>query len=592
MIVRMKKVTVLSLVAHRDASLDALRDLGVIHVTPLQPAVTGDVESARRAFEEAHSACTVLERLAAALPRLPEPATPAESGQDLLNQTMLLVSRKRERSEHLHRLADTLKPVEPLGDFDPSLVRELAGRGLSIRLFRADAKATLDIPPGVVRLDLSREKKTVHFALVGAEGWRSEHAVELPLPERSLGDVIREQERLKAEQDADEAALLEIAPHLPQIAQAAATLADRLHWLEARDGMSAEGPILLLQGYMPDGKMPALQAESRRQGWAWLAEDPAENDPVPTLIDSPKWIRPIHLMFDMLGILPGYREVDVSPIFLLFFTLFFAMLVGDAVYGLLFLGMTFLIQMKWKSAPKNMVPLLAILSCATIVWGVLTGSYLGIEALPGPLKRLRINWLLDTTQIQTFCFMVGAIHMSLAHAWNVVRLRKSTVALSHVGWIGSCWGMYALANYLVLGLPLQPGTGLLLGFSVFLILGFTVPFRDIKKEFAALLTLPLSVIGNFGDVVSYLRLYLVGSASVVLIQAFNSIAFPKGAAGIVALLGGAVIIFAVHVLNIMLSSLAVLVHGVRLNALEFSTHMGIQWLGRKYAPFRRQTVKT
>jgi V/A-type H+-transporting ATPase subunit I len=55
------------------------------------------------------------------------------------------------------------------------------------------------------------------------------------------------------------------------------------------------------------------------------------------------------------------------------------------------------------------------------------------------------------------------------------------------------------------------------------------------------------------------------------------------------MLGGAAILFAVHVLNILLGSLAVLVHGVRLNALEFSSHMGIQWLGLKFNPFRKQT---
>jgi len=150
--------------------------------------------------------------------------------------------------------------------------------------------------------------------------------------------------------------------------------------------------------------------------------------------------------------------------------------------------------------------------------------------------------------------------------------------------------MYALANNLVLGLPLYPGTGILLALSIVLILGFTVPFREIKKEFASLVTLPLSIIGNFGDVVSYLRLYLVGSASVVLIQAFKEIAFPAGASGVLAFLGGVLIIFAVHVLNILLGALGVLVHGVRLNALEFSTHMGIQWLGHPYDPFRKQAV--
>ena len=590
MIVPMKKVTVVSLATHRDESLDALRDLGVLHVTPLQTAATGDVEAARRAAEEARTVYSVLERLAAKLPPTPAARPPAETGRDGLKKTLVLINRKRERGEALQRLNDTIARLEPFGDFNPGLISDLAARSVSVRLFKADTQARLDFPEGAVRLELSRDKKTVHFALINAEGWSSAYATALPLPERSLTDVTRERDRLLAEEAADDDALMTLAHSAAVVASAVAEEEDRLRWLETRDGMSREGPLTVLQGFLPAGDLPKLQAEAKRLGWGWLAEEPAEDDPVPTLIDSPKWIRPIHLLFDMLGILPGYREVDVSPIFLVFFSLFFAMLINDVVYGLLFLGLTVLIKMKWKSAPRNLVPLLAILSVATVIWGALTGSYLGFDNLPAPLKRMRVESLLDATRIQSFCFFLGAIQLTVAHGWNVILQRKCWTALSQIGWIGCCWSMYALANNLVLGMPLLPGTGTLLAISIFLILVFTVPFDKIRKEFASLVTLPLSIIGNFGDVVSYLRLYLVGSASVVLIQAFKEIAFPAGASGALAFLGGVLILFAVHVLNILLGALGVLVHGVRLNALEFSTHMGIQWLGRPYDPFRKQAV--
>ena len=112
-----------------------------------------------------------------------------------------------------------------------------------------------------------------------------------------------------------------------------------------------------------------------------------------------------------------------------------------------------------------------------------------------------------------------------------------------------------------------------------------VPFRQLKAEWPNYCVLPFTVIGNFGDVVSYMRLYLVGSASAILILAFNELAVGQGIHSIWAGLAAALIILAAHVLNIALCALAVLVHGVRLNALEFSSHLGIQWSGIKYAPF-------
>ncbi len=586
MIVPMKKVTILSLAVHRDEMLGALRDLGAVHVAPLQTQTTGDVESARRQLDEARAAQAALERVAQDSPPSSVGAATGETPDQLLRSTLVLTARLRDRHDRLQRLDEQIHHLAPLGHFDPAQLRDLNHRGISIRLFKSEPKAVFTLPPEAVRVELRRDKSAVHFALINAAGWSDASATEFPLPDRSLADLTHEHDKTAADQAEDEAALVSLAPHKAALATAIADLASRLHWLETRDGMGAEGPLLLLQGYLPARDLDRLETVARRRGWGWLAEEPADTDPVPTLIDSPRWIRPVHIMFDMLGILPGYREVDVSPIFLIFFSLFVAMLVGDAVYGLLFLSLTLLIKFKWKAAPRHLVPLAAILSVSTIVWGVLTGSYLGFEAIPGPLRALRIDWLTDTTQIQKFCFMIGAVHMSIAHGWNVWRLRRQWTALSHVGWIGSCWAMYAFANYLVLGLPLLPGATALIGLSVFLILGFTVPVRDIKKEYASLLTLPLSIISNFGDVVSYLRLYLVGSASVVLIKAFNGIAFPSDSANILFTLLGVLIIFAVHILNIMLSSLAVLVHGVRLNALEFSTHMGIQWLGLKYNPFR------
>jgi V/A-type H+-transporting ATPase subunit I len=41
-------------------------------------------------------------------------------------------------------------------------------------------------------------------------------------------------------------------------------------------------------------------------------------------------------------------------------------------------------------------------------------------------------------------------------------------------------------------------------------------------------------------------------------------------------------------LNIVLGAMGILVHGVRLNTLEFSSHLGVQWTGHAYEPFARK----
>lgn len=592
MIVPMTKVTLLTLAAHREASLGALRDLGVVHVTPLHHAVSGDVEAIRRQVDEARGILDSLVRLANAEPAEPLAEYKSLSPEHLLKAARELTVRMRERAERIQRLNDLIRNLEPLGRFDPQDLEDLVVGGISIRLFKAEPKLKPALAEGAFTVELHRDKTVVYFAVVGDPAWSHPGAVEIPIPDRSLEDLVKERDQAVDEQAADRKSLRDLAVFHPRIEKAAAVEVDHLHWLVTRDGMAQEGPVLLLQGFLPAGDLPRLQAEAKCQGWGWLAEEPADEDAVPTLLRQSKWVRPISLVFEALNILPGYRETDISPIFLAFFSLFFAMLVSDAVYGLIFLALTFLIKWKWKSAPPALVPLVGIMAVSTIIWGVLTGSYLGIENLSAPLDRMVIDKLNDRMTIWNLCFLIGTVHLTLAHLWNIWLLRRDLTALSHLGWIGSCWTMYFLAAAKILRMEPFPYIMPLFGISVFLILVFTIPFKKLKTEFATLLSIPFSIVGNFSDIVSYLRLYLVGFASIVLVKAFNGIAFGDGDVTLMRGIVGAVLIFLIHILNILLSILAVLVHGVRLNALEFSTHMGIQWSGFKFAPFKKNIIET
>jgi V/A-type H+-transporting ATPase subunit I len=57
----------------------------------------------------------------------------------------------------------------------------------------------------------------------------------------------------------------------------------------------------------------------------------------------------------------------------------------------------------------------------------------------------------------------------------------------------------------------------------------------------------------------------------------------------VLILGGVVVILFGHLLNIALCMMGVLVHGVRLNTLEFSNHIGLRWVGLPYKPFTKSS---
>ena len=109
--------------------------------------------------------------------------------------------------------------------------------------------------------------------------------------------------------------------------------------------------------------------------------------------------------------------------------------------------------------------------------------------------------------------------------------------------------------------------------------------------------LPLSIMSALGDVISYVRLFAVGLASVKVAENFNMMALDVAHVGHVwwtsALLavGMVVILLVGHGLNLAMAGLSILVHAVRLNTLEFSNHKGVSWSGHAFRPFRRESVR-
>ena len=93
---------------------------------------------------------------------------------------------------------------------------------------------------------------------------------------------------------------------------------------------------------------------------------------------------------------------------------------------------------------------------------------------------------------------------------------------------------------------------------------------------------------SFTDVVSYIRLFAVGAATVAVADAFNQMASGIGHGNLFAGFLTAFVLLFGHTLNILLGAMAILVHGVRLNVLEFSSHLNMEWSGVEYAPFKQE----
>ncbi|WP_144413775.1 V-type ATP synthase subunit I [Kiritimatiella glycovorans] len=577
----MKKLILLCLEREVQPTLEEVGRFGQVHVEHLRRPEGEDLEGERARLERT-------KRALALLPEPEEQADPECSGEEIIASLEDLDGRRHRTREMLEKLRGERKRIAPFGEFDPLQVRELANRDIHIRLYKTAPKQPVPEPDDAVVRVFRRAKGEAFFAVISRSLPKIE-AEPIDLPDMSLSEMDEWIRRAERE-------LQEIAQSLKRCACYRHVLEDRLHLLETRvhfheveRGMEQAEPVAVLKGFCPAEREEELRGLAARRGWGVILTDPEPEDRVPTLIRNPRWVRPIKAIFDMIGITPGYREVDVSMFFLIFLSIFFAILVGDAGYGALFLGMTLAVRAKWPHAPGHLFHLLILMSSCTIVWGVLTGTYFGTGLVPGPLERLQIGWLTGEgadAHLMLLCFVIGAVHLSLAHGWNAIRLMNSVRALSQIGWIGVTWSMFFAVRYMVLNEPFPPAAGWTLLGSAVLVLLFMNPPREIKKNGFGYVTFPLDLINNFVDLVSYVRLFAVGAATFAVAHSFNQMALETGYDGVVSGIVATLIIFLGHTMNILLAAMAVMVHGVRLNALEFSSHVGMEWSGTEYRPFR------
>ena len=108
--------------------------------------------------------------------------------------------------------------------------------------------------------------------------------------------------------------------------------------------------------------------------------------------------------------------------------------------------------------------------------------------------------------------------------------------------------------------------------------------KSILESLKNIISVLLGIVNVFSDIVSYIRLWAVAIAGAAISNTVNEMAGPM--LGKLSMIIVVVILLCFgHGLNMILNALSVIVHGVRLNTLEFSQHLGMAWSGTKYKPF-------
>ncbi len=572
MIVPMKKIALVVEDVETLPALDALRGLGVLHVEPLRPP------SGIRLTELAEQDKTLQRAIEILSGYRGRGGDSEDRGdwEDCVRRALGGQRRIEELTDRQGRLMAAVRDWEAWGDFDPQDVRDLEAGGVWVRCVILHPADRERIPDGVAVEEIARRGRKV-LALAISRSPDPLPFETLPLPEASLTEMRRRLDEVRAEIEETERGLRETARSLPVLQRARGEIRSEMAFQSVFHGRGTDSGLAAFQGYCPIDGVADLEAEARRRAWGIRATDPDPEDEVPTLLRMPGWVETIRPVFAMMDVVPGYREYDISTVFLVFFSLFVGILIGDAGYALVYGA---LLLRLWRRTPKRgkaVVPafrLGAAFCVSAFVWGVLSGTYFGQAWLP-PAVRPVIPWLSDPVHLQALCFFIGAVHLSIAHGWRFLALWPSPAAWGQAGWLMVLWGAYFLAQSLILGAAFPAAGRWVLWGGLGMVLFFSAPDRNLLRAVGrGLGDLAMNIISSFTDLVSYIRLFAVGFAAVAVADAANTSVF-----------GFALL----HPLNLMLGLLAIMVHGLRLNVLEFTNHMGMEWKGRPYRPFGRES---
>lgn len=497
--------------------------------------------------------------------------------------------------------------ISPWGDFNPGLVSSIASAGRRVRLYECQLSQLDQLPKEIRYVRLSAPKGRVHLAVLDAAQLPSEF-VEFKVPVLSLSALnARVADTEKLIRDLKQG-MQASGRYLKDIKREIVRLESELTVERLRAGMPAQSTMRYLTGYVPASEAVKLKEEAARRGWAVAVDDPSAEDMPPTKVENHPAVRIIQPVFQFLGTVPNYREYDISASFLLFFSLYFAMIFGDGGYGVLLLIGSLFMLFKAKRAGKplsDLGRLLFVLSLSTMVWGAVTSTWFAIpfDSLPGFLRALAIPALSGDnpesgTNVKIFCFLVGAFQLALAHIKNIRRDFPNLKFLAQIGSLIMVAGMLDAVLNLVIDatrFPLYSWALALIGGGFVLVFVFGNwdgnLLKSIMEGFKGIIPTFLGTVSVFADIVSYIRLWAVGLAGLAISQTVNGMAagmFGPITGRIVAFVIGAfvglILIFVGHSINFLMSILSVIVHGIRLNMLEFSSHLGMEWSGYKYEP--------
>jgi V/A-type H+-transporting ATPase subunit I len=628
MIVPMKKVSLIIMGDKKQETLNKLRKLGIVQIEISE----GTGEKLNALNEQ----ITLLENAAFTVGKSKNEAQKEISTDEALllaEQIMALDAEKKQCQAEKVSLTSELERIKSWGEIDPQDINELALKGYELYFYEMPLKEYKALGEGIKAVHLKESRSLIRFMLVKGEADQELisrlEAYRFVMPESSSVKMNERLSAINSRIEEIDQAIKANSRYYESIRQGIKDILKEIEFETYNTGMENEDlnavSVAYFKGFIEAENVDKLKKTAAENAWGLLVEEPTEEDNVPTKLKNNKLVSLIYPLTDFLGTVPGYFEYDISGWFLSFILIFFGIIFGDGGYGLIICAVALVPIIKALASKKKVSPmflLVGLFGLSTVLWGTLTCTWFGLspEQLPTWLKSLSVPvisnvyadkiwypfWTqgtagLTTAQnLQIFCFTLALIQLTVAHIKGVKRNRRSIKLLGDIGSILQLLGIYYLVLSLVVnaqvfsfslvlgGIPVGTVAIILIGIGFVLSFVFSNYEGSVVKSILAslknIVSVLLGVVNVFSDIVSYIRLWAVGLAGAAISATVNELAGPLLGNFMFVVLAIVLLVFG-HGLNMILNILSVIVHGIRLNTLEFSSHLDMSWSGHKFKPF-------
>lgn len=575
-----------------------------------------------------------------------EESTDYSQSRAIVEKILHFGSTLHKNEEELRVLKLEISRMEPLGNFSLEDLEFIQREGKRVIQFYYSEEGAIDqtkLPEDVEYLGNAHHLD--YFVGIRKEAAQYPKMVEIKV-DRTLDQLYAREAEIRRQNSHAHQELKTLAKYNEYLHYALIDLLNEAQLTDVQSYVrySLDDSLFAVEGWVPVDKEDALKQLIEAND-VYCEEIAIEDrDIIPTYLEN-EGIHRVGEDLTHIYDVPSHTDKDPSMWVLVFFALFFAMIIGDGGYGLVFLLISLYVRYKVKPEKKlgkRMLTLMTILCFSCIAWGVLTTSFFGIPVgFDNPLRKFSlIQWLAEkkaafhmehkdavwkewveqipalkgvTTPkefveqgilylregepvnavlnkftdniLMELALMIGCIHIILSLGRYLFR-----------NWPALGWILFIIGAYLAIPQFLQatsmihfvfgvnPETGPIAGkYLMYIGMTLAVFFSFLKNKIWGILE-PTNVIQIFGDILSYLRIYALGLSGSLLTATINEMA------GSLNIVFGTLVIILGHSINMLLGVMGGVIHGLRLNFLEWY-HYSFEGGGKLFSPLMKKKIE-